>query len=74
VHSITTTVLDAGVLVGSNIVVSVGIPASRDLDELEMAPCVAAVGTIVPGVSFQVIAVSIDGDAEGIYVLKYTRN
>lgn len=74
VHSVTTTVLDAGVAALSNIVVSVGVPSTRDIDEMEMAPVVAAVGTIVPGVSFDVIAVSLDGDAEGIYNLKYTRN
>lgn len=74
VHSITATVLDAGVAALSNIVVSIGVPSTRDIDEMELAPVVAAVGTIVPGVSFDVIAVSIDGDADGIYNLNYTRD
>lgn len=74
VHSVTTTVADAGVSALSNILVSIGIPSTRDIDEMELAPVVAAVGTIVPGVSFNVIAVSIDGDADGIYNIKYTRD
>lgn len=74
VHSVTTTVLDAGVAALSNILVSIGVPSTRDIDELEMAPVVAAVGTIVPGVSFQLVAVSLDGDAEGVYTVKYTRS
>jgi archaellin len=74
VHSVTTTILDAGVAALSNILVSIGIPSTRDIDEMEMAPVIAAVGTIVPGVSFDVIAVSIDGDADGIYNIKYTRD
>lgn len=73
-HSVIVSVADAGVTAGSNINVTVGIPSTRDLDELELAPVIAAVGSITAGVGFNIIAVSLDGDAEGTYSIKYTRN
>jgi hypothetical protein len=73
-HSVIVSVADAGVSAGSNINVTVGIPSTRDLDELELAPVIAAVGTITAGVGFDIIAVSLDGDAEGTYSIKYTRD
>ena len=73
-HSVIANIADTGVSGSSNIVLSVSIPSARDLDEMEMAPVVAAVGTITAGVGFDIIAVSIDGDAEGTYSIKYTRN
>lgn len=71
--SVTVTVVDAGVAAGSNIIPTIAL-VSRDVDEMEMAPVVCAVGTITPGVGFDVIAVSLDGDAEGQYIINYTRD
>lgn len=73
-HSVIASIADTGVSAGSNILLSVSVPSTRDLDEMEMAPVVAAVGTITAGVGFDIIAVSIDGDAEGTYSIRYTRN
>lgn len=71
--SVTVTVSDAGVSAGSRIVPTVSM-GSRDADEMEMAPVVVAVGSITAGVGFTLIAVSLDGDAEGTYTLNYTRD
>lgn len=71
--SVTVTVVDAGVSAGSRIVPSVSM-GTRDADEFEMAPVVVAVGSITAGVGFTLIAVSLDGDAEGTYTLNYTRD
>ena len=71
--SVTVTVVDAGVSAGSKIVPSVAM-GSRDADEFEMAPVAVAVGTITAGVGFTIIAVSLDGDAEGAYQINYTRD
>jgi hypothetical protein len=72
-HSVTVVVADAGVSAGSNIVPTVAM-GTRDLDEMEMAPVVVAIGTITAGVGFTLIAVSLDGDAEGAYLINYTRD
>ena len=71
--SVTITVADAGVGAASKIVASVSMGA-RATDELELAPVVCAVGNIVPGVSFDVLVVSLDGDAEGDYIINVTRD
>lgn len=71
--SVTVTVVDAGVSAGSRIVPTVAL-VGRDADEFEMAPVVVAVGSITAGVGFTLIAVSLDGDAEGTYTLNYTRD
>lgn len=71
--SVTVSVVDAGVSAGSNIIPTVAL-VGRDLDEMEMAPVVVAVGTITAGVGFDLIAVSLDGDAEGVYTINYTRD
>jgi hypothetical protein len=47
---------------------------TRDADEMEMAPVVVAVGTITAGVGFDIIVVSLDGDAVGDYLVNYTRD
>ncbi len=71
--SVTVTVADAGVSAGSKIVPSIAM-GSRDGDEFEMAPVAVAVGSITAGVGFTLIAVSLDGDAEGAYQINYTRD
>lgn len=74
VHSVTSFVSDAGVSLSSNIITTIALSSSRDLDEMELAPVVVAVGGITAGVGFNVIAVSLDGDADGTYLINYTRN
>jgi hypothetical protein len=71
--SVTVTVVDAGVSAGSKIVPSIAM-GTRDADEMEMAPVAVAVGTVTAGVGFTIIAVSLDGDAEGAYQINYTRD
>jgi hypothetical protein len=74
VHSITSFISDAGVSLSSNIITTIALSSSRDLDEMELAPVVVAVGGITAGVGFNIIAVSLDGDADGTYLINYTRN
>lgn len=71
--SVTVTVVDAGVSAGSNIVPSIAM-GTRDADEMEMAPVVVAVGAVTAGVGFTIIVVSLDGDADGDYLVNYTRD
>lgn len=72
--SVVVTVADVAVTAGSNIIPTVGTAAGRDADEMEMAPVVVAVGTITAGVGFDLIVVSLDGDADGAYLINYTRD
>ena len=72
--AVTVTVVDAGVSAGSNIIPSVGTAAGRDADEMEMAPIVVSVASITAGVGFDLIVVSLDGDADGAYLINYTRD
>lgn len=72
--AVTVTVVDAGVSAGSNIIPSVGTSAGRDADEMEMAPIVVSVASITAGVGFDLIVVSLDGDADGDYLINYTRD
>lgn len=71
--SVTVSVSDTGVTGTSKIVATVSL-VSRDVDEMEMAPVAVAVGTITAGVGFDLICVSLDGDAEGTYTINYTRS
>ena len=71
--SVTVTVADAAVTATSNIIPTIAM-GTRDLDEMEMAPVVVAVGTITPSVGFTIIAVSLDGDAVGDYLINYVRD
>lgn len=71
--SVTVTVVDAAVTATSNIIPTIAM-GTRDLDEMEMAPVVVAVGTITPSVGFTIIAVSLDGDAVGDYLINYVRD
>lgn len=72
--AVTVTVVDAGVSAGSNIIPSVGTAAGRDADEMEMAPIVVSVASITAGVGFTLLVVSLDGDADGAYLINYTRD
>jgi len=72
--AVTVTVVDAGVSAGSNIIPTVGTAPSRDADEMEMAPVVVSVASITAGVGFTLLVVSLDGDAEGDYLINYTRD
>jgi hypothetical protein len=74
VHSVTSFVSDVGVSLSSNIITTIALSSSRDLDEMELAPVVVAAGGITAGVGFNVIAVSLDGDADGTYLINYIRN
>lgn len=72
--AVTVTVVDAGVSAGSNIIPTVGTAPSRDADEMEMAPIVVSVASISAGVGFTLLVVSLDGDADGDYLINYTRD
>lgn len=74
IGSVSATIADAGVAADSKIVVSARPAAGRDVDEMEMGPVILGYGNIVPGVSFDVLAVSLDGDATGQYTVDCTRN
>lgn len=73
VDSVIVAIADTGVTATSKIVATVSL-VSRDVDEMEMAPVVVAVGTITAGMGFDLICVSLDGDAEGTYTINYTRS
>ena len=72
--SVTVTVVDAGVSAGSNIVASVATAPGRDADEMERAPIVVSVASVTAGVGFDLLVVSLDGDADGAYLINYTRD
>lgn len=71
--SASVTVADAGVAADSIIVPSMAKPAGRDADELEFVQIMLAAINIVPGVSFDILAVAQAG-AEGTFTVNYTRN
>lgn len=71
--AVTVTVVDAGVSAGSNIIPTVEM-VGRDADEMEMAPVVVVVASKTAGVGFDLLVVSLDGDAEGPYTVNYTRD
>lgn len=72
VDSVALAVVDTGVAADSIILCSVATGA-RDSDELELAPITVGVGTITPGAGYTLIAVSLDGDAEGTFTINYQR-
>ena len=72
--SVVVSVVDAGVSAGSNIVPTIGTAPGRDADEFERAPVLVSVASITAGVGFDIIVVSIDGDADGAYLINYTRD
>jgi hypothetical protein len=71
--SITISVVDAAVTVGSRIVASIGTSPGRDPDEFERAPVIPYVASITAGVGFDIIVVS-DGDSDGACLINYTRD
>jgi hypothetical protein len=75
-HNVATiTVSDTGVTSSSIIVPSIGgAHSSRDADEVEFLSVSLSVANIVNGVGFDIVAVCADGDAEGEFLVNYTRN
>lgn len=72
--SVTVSVADAGVSAGSNIVPTMATAPGRDADEFEMAPVAVTVASVTAGVGFTLLVVSLDGDADGDYLVNYTRD
>jgi hypothetical protein len=72
--SVVVSVVDAGVSAGSNIVPTIATAPGRDADEFERAPVLVSVASITAGVGFDLIVVSLDGDADGSYLINYTRD
>lgn len=73
VDAVGVTVLDPGVTLISVFLLSAYPRVTRELDEMELGPVVVGAGTIVAGVSFNLLLVSVDGDAEGQYTISYAR-
>ena len=72
--SVTVAVADAGVLAASRILCSIVPGTGRDLDELELSSVLVSPGDIVAGVGFNLIAVAPNDDADGAFLINYTRN
>lgn len=72
--SVTISVIDAGVTSGSNIVLSVGTAPGREADEYTFAPVHPAVASVTAGVGFDILVVCPDADADGAYLINYTRD
>jgi len=73
-YSKSVSVVDAGVTAGSDIVVSIAKATGRDADEFEMSPVHAQVDTVTAGVGFTVFVACPSGDADGAFIIKYTRD
>lgn len=72
--SVTISVIDAGVTSGSNIVLSVGTAPGREADEYTFAPVHPAVASVTAGVGFDILVTCPDADADGAYLINYTRD
>lgn len=72
--SVTISVVDAGVSAGSNIVLSVGTAPGRDADEFVFAPVFPVVASMTAGVGFDILVTCPDADADGAYLINYTRD
>lgn len=72
--SVTISVVDAGVSAGSNIVLSVGTATGRDPDEYTFAPVFPVVASMTAGVGFDILVTCPDADADGAYLINYTRD
>lgn len=74
--SATVTVADATITTASIITASIAYKSSagRDADEAEMDPMILIAGNIVNGVSFDIIATPMDGNAHDTYLVHYTHN
>jgi hypothetical protein len=72
--SVTITVVDAGVSAGSDIVLSIGTASGREPDEFVFAPVHAIVASVTAGVGFDILVTCPDADADGAYLINYTRD
>ena len=72
--SVTISVVDAGVSAGSNIVLSVGTATGREPDEYAFAPVFPVVASMTAGVGFDILVTCPDADADGAYLINYTRD
>lgn len=72
--SVTVSVVDAGVSAGSNIVLSVGTATGREPDEYAFAPVFPVVASVTAGVGFDILVTCPDADADGAYLINYTRD
>ncbi len=72
--SVTISVVDAGVGVGSNIMLSVGTATGREPDEYTFAPVFPVVASMTAGVGFDILVTCPDADADGAYLINYTRD
>jgi hypothetical protein len=73
--TVTLSVVDTGVTGGSIIVPSLGGPAAgRDADEMELVDIRLSIGTVSAGVGFDIIATCFDADANGQYLVNYSRS
>jgi len=72
--SVTISVVDAGVSAGSNIVLSVGTAPGREADEYAFAPVHPVVANVTAGVGFDILVTCPDADADGAYLINYTRD
>ncbi len=72
--TVTVTASDTGVSSGSIIALSLGGVSGRDADELEMVSLDLALGAISAGVGFDIIVACQNADADGQYLVNYTRN
>jgi hypothetical protein len=71
----TFTVADGGVRADSGVTANLAPGPSRETDELEFANIDIRIGTIVPGVSFELIVEDLDGGcADGTFNVHYTRS
>jgi hypothetical protein len=72
--SVTISVVDAGVSATSNIVLSVGTATGREPDEFVFAPVFPVVASVTAGVGFDILVTCPDADADGAYLINYTRD
>lgn len=73
-YSVTVSVVDATIGAASKPVLSVAKAPGRDADEFEMAPVFPQLDTVTAGVGFTVLVVCPSGDADGDYLINYTRD
>lgn len=72
--AVTVSIVDAGVVALSRILVSLQTASGRDADEFEFSDLSAHVASITAGVGFDVIVCSGNGDADGQFTVNATRN
>jgi hypothetical protein len=72
--SVTVSVVDAGVNVNSDIVLGIATAPGREPDEFVFAPVHAVVASRTAGVGFDILVTCPDADADGAYLINYTRD